>query len=58
MESKSAGSLDGDDRDSIDSYDLEDGLGRRSIKGKGVPRDQMDYLKSDPGTPNLSETYV
>ncbi|WWD04851.1 hypothetical protein V865_002922 [Kwoniella europaea PYCC6329] len=23
---------------------------------KGIPRDQVDYLMSDPGTPNLSET--
>lgn len=42
--------------DYVDSHDLEDGLGRRRMKGKGVPRDQVDYLKSDPGTPNLSET--
>lgn len=41
-----------------DANDLEDGLGRRRMKGKGVPRDQADYLKSDPGTPNLSETSV
>ncbi|WVQ83089.1 hypothetical protein IAT38_005227 [Cryptococcus sp. DSM 104549] len=30
---------------------LEEGLMR-----KGVPRDQMDYLRSDPGTPNFQET--
>lgn len=39
-----------------DGHDLEDGLGRRRYKGKGVSRDQADYLKSDPGTPNLVET--
>jgi hypothetical protein len=38
--------------------DAEEGHGRRLVKGKGVARDQVDYLKSDPGTPNLSETYV
>jgi len=38
--------------------DAEGGQGRRLVKGKGVARDQADYLKSDPGTPNLSETYV
>ena len=31
----------------------EEGRGRGR---KGVPRDQADYLRSDPGTPNLSET--
>jgi hypothetical protein len=36
--------------------DAEEGMGRRIVKGKGVARDQADYLKSDPGTPNLSET--
>lgn len=40
----------------MDAHDLEDGLGRRTVKGKGVPRDQASYLRSDPGTPNLSET--
>lgn len=39
-----------------DLEDMEEGMGRRTIKGKGVARDQADYLKSDPGTPNLSET--
>jgi hypothetical protein len=38
--------------------DAEEGHGRRLVKGKGVARDQVDYLKSDPGTPNLSETYA
>lgn len=38
-----------------DLDDAEEG-GRRLVKGKGVARDQADYLKSDPGTPNLSET--
>ena len=56
MVSGSAGSAEDGDGAYIDPQDLEDGLGRRSIKGKGVPRDQVDYLKSDPGTPNLSET--
>jgi hypothetical protein len=23
---------------------------------KAVPKDQADYLKSDPGTPNIQET--
>jgi hypothetical protein len=41
-----------------DLDDAEEGTGRRLVKGKGVARDQADYLKSDPGTPNLSETYV
>jgi len=39
-----------------DLNDAEEGSGRRLVKGKGVARDQVDYLKSDPGTPNLSET--
>lgn len=39
-----------------DLNDAEEGSGRRLVKGKGVARDQADYLKSDPGTPNLSET--
>jgi hypothetical protein len=39
-----------------DLHDAEKGHGRRLVKGKGVARDQADYLKSDPGTPNLSET--
>lgn len=56
MASRSAGSPEDEHESSFESQDLEDGLGRRSIKGKGVPRDQIDYLKSDPGTPNLSET--
>jgi hypothetical protein len=31
--------------------------GSRGSRGKrGIPRDQADYLRSDPGTPNLSET--
>ena len=34
---------------------LEEGMG--VVRGrKGVPRDQAYYLRSDPGTPNLSET--
>jgi hypothetical protein len=41
-----------------DLDDAEEGTGRRLVKGKGVARDQADYLKSDPGTPNLSETYI
>lgn len=56
MASGSTGSPEYEEGAYIDPGDLEDGLGRRSIKGKGVPRDQVDYLKSDPGTPNLSET--
>ncbi|OCF43564.1 hypothetical protein I317_02582 [Kwoniella heveanensis CBS 569] len=32
---------------------LEDG---QHTGTKGIPRDQVDYLMSDPGTPNLSET--
>ncbi|WVQ73232.1 hypothetical protein IAR50_002798 [Cryptococcus sp. DSM 104548] len=34
--------------------ELEEGLFMRGKKG--IPRDQRDYLKSDPGTPNFSET--
>ena len=41
-----------------DLGDAEEGHGRRLVKGKGVAKDQADYLKSDPGTPNLSETCV
>ncbi|WWC88699.1 uncharacterized protein L201_003612 [Kwoniella dendrophila CBS 6074] len=37
--------------------DLEQGQLSNSTTGtKGIPRDQVDYLMSDPGTPNLSET--
>jgi hypothetical protein len=32
----------------------ERGKGRSGTKG--IPRDQVDYLRSDPGTPNISET--
>jgi len=30
----------------------------RSRGRKGIPRDQVDWLRSDPGTPNLQETRV
>ena len=33
----------------------EEGRGRGI---KGIPRDQVDWLRSDPGTPNLQETLV
>nr|XP_031864219.1 uncharacterized protein CI109_000131 [Kwoniella shandongensis]KAA5531291.1 hypothetical protein CI109_000131 [Kwoniella shandongensis] len=36
----------------ISSKALEEGL----VGKRGIPRDQVDYLRSDPGTPNLSET--
>lgn len=41
-----------------DSYDqAEEGrMGRRRVRGKGVPKDQAGYLMSEPGTPNLQET--
>jgi len=41
-----------------DLDNAEEGHGRRLAKGKGIARDQADYLKSDPGTPNLLETCV
>ncbi|KAK8858599.1 hypothetical protein IAR55_002828 [Kwoniella newhampshirensis] len=31
---------------------LEEGL----VGKRGIPKDQVDYLRSEPGTPNLSET--
>ena len=35
---------------------LEEGKAHWGRGSRGVPRDQLDYLRSDPGTPNLSET--
>ncbi|WWC70734.1 uncharacterized protein I206_104685 [Kwoniella pini CBS 10737] len=35
---------------------LEEGSPIQSKGTRGIPKDQVDYLRSDPGTPNLSET--